>query len=321
MDTSSSWFTYLTETRQLSPDVIKEAKLGEELKRLRIPIFDTYGEEMFAKLRRPPNSDVGPKYLYEKGSSASLYGHSFTDLGGPIYWMEGELEVLAMRTMGLMACSGTGGAMTFKPEWLNYFHNREHIILFDNDETGFKGALKLAMQMKVGTFCWVPPMYGKDVGDLIVTMGPTKAKKILTDPTRNVSFNISGPRISDKRQQKAMLGKQAQALPQCLGKQFLLELAFLLQQEIKPKKPKRQHPNVTNAVEHAKQYPIEHLVQFTRRKAKCLWHEEKTPSLHLYPDNHLFCHGSCDRAYDAIDVYQKLHGCSFMQAVEDLNKL
>lgn len=324
MDTSSQWFDYLHNTRSLSPDVIKEAKLTNQLGRLRIPIIDQNGEELFAKLRRPQHATWGPKYMYEKGSHATLYGLHFSDLGGPLVLAEGELEVLALRTLGVQAYSSTGGAMTFKSEWLELLPpDRPIIILFDNDDAGIKGAIKVAQMIGVGSYTWVPPMYGKDVGDILQSQELLMVKNVLFDPERIVTFDVRSHNQATRNAVYKKLTDQAKMLDQSIGKKFLLELAF----QYRPiKKVKRKwsdgDSNMDSLIERARHYPIENLLPIQpNQKICCLWHREKTPSLHLWRDNRLFCYGGCNKMYDAIAVYMKLYDVKFKDAVEALNRM
>lgn len=64
----------------------------------------------------------------------------------------------------------------------------------------------------------------------------------------------------------------------------------------------------------AREYPIGTLIKVVQNKAKCLWHSEKTASLHVYKTNTVHCFG-CDKSGDAIDVYMGLKNCSFKEAV------
>lgn len=324
MDTSSQWFQYLNITRGLSPQVIKEARLSEELDRLRIPILDKDGTELFAKLRRPPDRTTGPKYTYQKGAKAYLYGTHFTDLGGPSYLTEGEIDVLAMRTLGFNAFTSTGGAMTFKAEWLDLLPaGRPVIIMFDNDDTGIKGAVKLAQFMQTGNYTWVPPMYGKDIGDMLTVLEPQQCRKIVSDQKRILPFDLTCHNHATRRHVYKTLTAQAQSLEQSVGKRFLLELAF----HYRPQKPTKHswsagNAEFTSAIERAKHYPITNLLPINvNQKIPCLWHEEKTASLHLWRDNKLFCHGGCNKMYDAISVYMKLHNVKFLEAVDALNRM
>lgn len=83
------------------------------------------------------------------------------------------------------------------------------------------------------------------------------------------------------------------------------------------------HPdtNFTAKIGHAKRYPIENLVRANSQfMARCPLHEEKTPSLKIYRnDNRWWCYGSCATGGDSIDLYQKMHGVTFKEAVEKLS--
>jgi DNA primase len=322
MDTTSKWFDYLHNTRQLSKAVINEAQLSEELGRLRIPVCDEAGNELFAKLRRPFDSEVGPKYTYQLGGAAALYGINFSDFGTDNFLTEGELDCLAVRSMGINAFSSTGGAMTFRKEWLGQMMpGRNTVICFDNDETGIKGAIKLAMMLESGTYTWVPPMYGKDASDLVMAVGLTKAKEILTDPARHIHFNLSASNQAENKRVVQKLGFEAHEMDNCVGKHFLLQLAFAFRIDNKPKAKRQRTQEFDNELQNAKAYPIENLLPFVNRKHKCLWHNEASASLHLYPDNSLFCHGSCNRQFDALDVYMHQHNVKLPEAIKALNNL
>jgi len=70
----------------------------------------------------------------------------------------------------------------------------------------------------------------------------------------------------------------------------------------------------------AKMYPITSLIKVNKAGfARCVWHDEKTPSMKYYPKtNHVYCFG-CHRRGDAIDVVQAIRGCSFGEAVDQLS--
>lgn len=70
----------------------------------------------------------------------------------------------------------------------------------------------------------------------------------------------------------------------------------------------------------AKSYPIESLIDFNSGGfAKCLWHDEKTPSLKWYPKrNKAHCFGGCGD-FDSIDAYQKINNVDFNEAVKALS--
>lgn len=71
-------------------------------------------------------------------------------------------------------------------------------------------------------------------------------------------------------------------------------------------------------IEAARSVPIETLIEFNRsRNALCVFHTEKTPSMHLFPDNHVWCF-SCAKGGDAISVMRGLHDIGFVEAVKKL---
>lgn len=71
-------------------------------------------------------------------------------------------------------------------------------------------------------------------------------------------------------------------------------------------------------IERARQYPIDNFIDFKHKVAPCIWHNEKTGSLHYYKKtNTVYCFG-CGKSADVIDVYMKIHGCNFLTAVKAL---
>lgn len=73
-------------------------------------------------------------------------------------------------------------------------------------------------------------------------------------------------------------------------------------------------------IQKAKAYPITDLLEFNRaNKAKCIFHEDKDPSLTYYPKtNSVYCWG-CNTYADSIKVYRQLKNCSFIEAVKQLS--
>jgi hypothetical protein len=70
----------------------------------------------------------------------------------------------------------------------------------------------------------------------------------------------------------------------------------------------------------AKSYPIDQLIEFKGNTARCIFHEERTPSMHYYEkSNRVKCFG-CGKSGDSIDVVMQLRGCSLSEAVKFINK-
>ena len=78
---------------------------------------------------------------------------------------------------------------------------------------------------------------------------------------------------------------------------------------------------ITNEdIQRAKMVPITNFIEFNKAGfAKCIYHQEKTPSLKYYPKNNTcYCFGGCIKTYDVIDIIKKLNNCDFISAVKFL---
>lgn len=73
-------------------------------------------------------------------------------------------------------------------------------------------------------------------------------------------------------------------------------------------------------VDKAKQYPLDELVEFKHGFARCVFHTEKTGSMKFYKEqNRAHCF-SCNKSFDAIDIYRQINNCSFREAINYLTK-
>lgn len=72
-------------------------------------------------------------------------------------------------------------------------------------------------------------------------------------------------------------------------------------------------------IARAKAFPMTSLIEVGKDgKALCVWHSERTPSMHYYKKtNNLHCF-ACNKSGDTIDVYRIQHGVSFNVAVKAL---
>lgn len=78
--------------------------------------------------------------------------------------------------------------------------------------------------------------------------------------------------------------------------------------------------NFSDLIKKAKEFPINQLVEFNRAGfSKCLWHNERTPSMRYYPfSNSVYCF-ACNKYGDAVDVVQQLDSLDFKGAVNKLS--
>lgn len=142
-------------SRGLSDDTINRYKLGYssfyERNWITIPVFDAGGDPLLLKLRRDPDDkDNKNKFkFYPLGSKATIYGwENLANNEELIVVCEGEFDRLVLEANGIPAITSTGGAGTFKEEWLDSFTKLKQVyICFDKDEAGDKGAERLAKML------------------------------------------------------------------------------------------------------------------------------------------------------------------------------
>jgi hypothetical protein len=84
--------------------------------------------------------------------------------------------------------------------------------------------------------------------------------------------------------------------------------------------PKDQLQRDEDAVAKAMAVRIDELIKFDKANmAKCIFHEEKHASLHyIKKSNRVHCFG-CAKTFGAIDVFMKLNGVGFREAVKALS--
>jgi twinkle protein len=102
------------------------------------------------RFRRLPSDEAsGPKYRVCSGRPLPLFNADRLGEEDPIV-CEGELDVVALHEYGWTesVVSGTGGASTFREEWLDLLEPSGSLLLcYDDDEAGKKGATALAEKL------------------------------------------------------------------------------------------------------------------------------------------------------------------------------
>lgn len=310
-----------------------------------IPIKDKDGAVLFNKYRRDPFGPTDqPKYKYEAGSTAHLFNAHKLKERHSIIICEGEMDALRLESLGYIAVTSTGGAGTFKDEWVELLTGKDLYVCYDNDEAGLKGAAKLLTKLPA-KMVLVPRAEGvKDITDYLkiggsfpILLEQAQSFPVLSDPIPEFKF------IKDVEEQKR---KYKYALEHLMvqernaknsGKFFwhfdAIRELFLtaldnLEREIRKlryfKKPAAVEDNdgrITNDdVARAKEVPIENFLKINHAGfAHCpLGHTDKTPSLKVYrQQNKWFCF-SCSSGTDVIDLIQKMESCDFITAVKKL---
>ena len=263
----------------------------------------------WSKYRRDPSEDLKPKYIYVLGSKITLYGYDkLTPDHTTVVITEGELDALVLWSQNIPAISSTGGALSFQQEWNEMLSSKEVFLCFDNDGAGAEGLVKALTIIPTAKVILVPEIVGiKDISDY-VSHGYDFRALMATAKQYGSVEEVE----EDKRQRDPIM----------LSTRF--HDAYLDFHRRKKQRVASQHNyQGDDRVLRAKTYPLSNFLEFTRNKACCPFHNEKTPSLHYYArTNTAHCFGSCGRTYDAIDFYREIHKpCSFIQAVEELNKL
>ena len=339
--------------RGITDAVIEENHLRWNGMQIVIPIFDPEGKFLFNKYRRDPFGPAGlPKYTYEKGANARLYNaHRLKDTYSVII-CEGEFDTMILQSRGYNTVTSTGGANTFKDEWLPLFENKEVYVCFDNDEAGMKGAVRLLTKLRA-KFVVIPKQEGvKDVTDFLtktngsfpILLENAKEYPILSEPI---------PELKTIKDTEVQIRKYRYFLDTLFtherfakntGQPFehfehirwliLTGIGNLYRhiRKIKknrylknPAKIQRNDGSITNQdVLRAKGVLIEtlysgQLIRSNQRAVgRCPFHKETNSSFTIFLNqNRFFCFG-CSAGGDAIDFIAKQDNCNFITAVKKL---
>lgn len=100
---------------------------------------------------------------------------------------------------------------------------------------------------------------------------------------------------------------------------IITELITLRKYEDRIKQGVKLDSITDEMIQAARSYPIENLIQFTRGKALCFMHPDKTPSLSYHAKTNTCRCFVCDKAVNSIDVMILRDGLSFIDAVKFLS--
>lgn len=271
-----------------------------------LPVHLPDGSFSFNKYRRDPmQGDVKPKYVYDKGSKSALFGADKIGSASRVLVTEGELDALVAWSLNIPAVSSTGGASTFQEDWVCLLEGREVVLCFDNDVAGGAGMMRVLKLLPSAQVMFLPDRPGvKDISDYVGGGGD------LNELLRSARRFENMQEVIDDRSVRLSLWQSV-----------FFHDAYI--EEHRVPVYVRTEPIARSDgddISRAKTYPIGKMLKFDKGgKALCIWHSEKTPSLHYFKKNNtVYCFGGCGKRGDAIDVYQKLHGASFGEAVRAL---
>lgn len=312
----AQWFSI----RGITQETLKSFNVWWNGKEIVIPIKDEKGKTLFNKYRRDPESTTGPKYKYDSGSKISLYNPTALE-HEMIIICEGELDAIRLESLGYHAISSTGGASSFQKDWISLFDNKQVYICFDTDSAGIKGAIKLYTSAGENSHFHLVqfPAYfpGKDVTDFLQHHTKEEFDFLLESA-------IKPDKQPTKKTVQSLINKCADTRFELKSKDLstdLLEEYLEYLNDIKTSlKKKKIKEKILLDIEGVKGVSVENFLPFNPAGfTKCIWHDEKSPSMKFYPKtNSVYCFGQCGKAGDVISVVQTLKGCTFKEAVEIL---
>lgn len=315
-----------------------------------IPIYDPAGNFLFNKYRRDPFGPTdAPKYKYEAGSTAHLFNAHKLDQKHSVIICEGEMDALRLESAGYIAVTSTGGAGTFKDEWLPLLAGKDLYVSYDNDEAGLKGATKLLTKLPA-KMVLIPRAEGvKDITDYLkiggsfpILLEQAQAFPFLSEPTpefkdtKGVEAHIKKIKnhlkdIMEQEHDAKQTNKPFRHLD--MVKELLITAIYNLNREIRrfrhsgktAEMPDNDDGRITDEdIARAKEIPIETLYigklreQGGRAIGKCPFHNEKSASFVIYlQQNRMYCFG-CFARGDSIDFIRKQDNITFIEAVKKL---
>lgn len=157
-------YGWLSKNREISKAVAERYQIGKRESgnqtRFSIPIRDDAGKVMNIRLWLPPfGAYQDPERRKEEGKILSWIdgaeGRGLARLFpldqlqvGRIVICEGEMDALALISIGVPAITGTAGALTWREEWSIQFKGKTVTLCYDNDEEGRAGAAKVARSLQ-----------------------------------------------------------------------------------------------------------------------------------------------------------------------------
>jgi len=313
--TIEQWLTWLTDERCIDVRVAEMHGIRFSDRGMTIPIRDEKGNLLFNKYRRAPWVHTGPKYLYEKGATAQLFGLQHIKDVDTVHITEGECDAMVLQSLGYYAISSTGGASTFLPSWKEVLAHKKVILCYDADAAGVKGALRVVDILGSAHVVFLPHKWGKDVTDIVRANQIDELKKVLTC-TVCVTNNWRESLEALKRERTLYIQNY---LRSPVTVDLYIDAVYARIEEDKPM-AKRTVRNDGDKIGSANSYPIKKLVKvngmgFAQCVSGC---KDKTWSMKVYKDNHAyaFC---CGKRHDAISIYRTLNPtATFVETLEKL---
>ena len=209
------------------------------------------------------------------------------------------------------------------------------IICYDNDDAGHRGALNVQSILPEAKIALLPEKRGvKDITDYFMWLRDSGRTDV--DVAQMFDSAVTYPmeefeipeKKTDSRDIKRVYEDRitwAYKIRSSMGMastQFVDTYIKVQQQLVadvqRVLKRGKWKPGNEKSIPAAKATPITNYMKFDRQGfAKCLWHNEDTPSLHyILKSNKVYCFGACQKAYDVIDVVMAQRNISFADALD-----
>lgn len=272
--------------------------LGWNGERITIPIFGRDGRLAFFKLARDPEDpSPGPKMITPAGARAELYGWERVRVKPcSIIACEGEFDRLVLESQGFAAVTSTAGAGVFHPEWADELASIPEVyVCFDRDEAGRRGVEQVARLVPQAKIVDLPAEVGPggDVTDFFVTLRRSRddflrlleaAQPMPQPPPSMPSTRARLPTARSKDENIESL-KSVVPIEEVVGRYALL---------------RRSGANYAGL---------------------CPFHEDRVPSLVVYPESRSFHCFGCQAHGDVLEFLMKVEHVSFPEALEILRRL
>jgi len=282
------------------PDaLIHKHLLGWNGQRITIPIPDRDGKFAFFKLaKEPEDQSDSPKMLATRGAHAELYGWERVLSKPPeqILICEGEFDRLVLEGHGFAAVTSTAGAATFRPEWAEAFREIPKVFLcFDNDAAGRMGAERVSRLIPHARLGRLPEEVGEggDVTDFFVRLGKSREEfmRLLEAAEPVPQRDLTSPpdretyRIVTTPDEEVGRIKSLVAIKDLIGRYLPL---------------RREGKNFV---------------------ARCPFHDDRCPSLVVYPATQSFYCFGCQAAGDVLSFLMWVEQMNFPEALRVLREL
>jgi hypothetical protein len=138
-----AWFH---DKRGYTPETVEAWELGWDGQRVTIPIRVEGRLVNVRRYQRDAGSEAQKMLNIAGAGEARIWPTG--ELPADVLLVEGEWDCILLRQEGFAnAFTATGGAGTFKPEWVEAFRDRRVTVVYDNDKAGRLGSQKVARML------------------------------------------------------------------------------------------------------------------------------------------------------------------------------